>query len=163
MATMYELLLERLTEFNTEKNRYWENLAEIVSKLPNSYRLFLGLPLPGWKSPDGSTHSYVELGTLSGSEFTPIRAQLLEDQNDCMLHFALRVTLNPETPLQSSESVIFRISAKEDANEYLFHVEGIEQPVHILLGDAESGSFDPLWNALTENIYRHFDPELFTN
>src|SRR5450830_34637 len=163
MATTYDLLLERLTEFNAEKNRYWDNLANIVAKLPGSYRLFLGLPQPGWQSPDGSVHSYVDRGVVTGSTFTPTRAQLLEERDDCRLKFALKLILNPETPLQSSEAVLFLISAKEDANCYSFSVQGIDQPVQIPFSDADTGKFDTLWCVLTESIYRQFDPELFTN
>ncbi|PHN28950.1 hypothetical protein [Pseudomonas sp. ICMP 561] len=163
MSTTYELLLERLSSFNLEKDRYWDNLATMVAKLPQSYRLFLGLSEPGWQNPDGSVHSYVQLGIGIGDAFVGQRAQLLSGTDEATLPFTLKLTLNPETPTQSSEELFFSISAKEGPNAYVFFVNGLEKPVQVGLSEGDSGQFDPLWSALTELGYRWFDPEIFTN
>jgi len=162
MTTVYQSLLGHLTEFNSERDRYWDNLQKVVSGLPNLFRQFLGLDQPGWESPDGSMHSYIALGKGSGNEFVESRSFELDGTDDCELPFVLRVTLNPVSPLQSEEILYLQIKVVESVGGYILSAQGISSPVSITKAQAEAKNFDPLWNALTEKIRRQFDPKVFT-
>lgn len=161
MTTVYESLIEQLTQFNAEKDRYWNNLQDVVEELPKLFREHLGLDHPGWQHPSGEVQNYVTLGRAHGFDFLAARSFQLEGNDECELPFMLRVVLNPTLPTQSQEIVDLKIKIAESELGYLFAVEHVPAVVIVFHAEARAKNFDSLWGALTGEIRRQFDPKLF--
>lgn len=161
MTTVYESLIEQLTQFNAERDRYWSNLQNVVEEFPKLFREHLGLDQPGWQHPSGEVHNYVTLGRAHGFDFVAARSFQLEGNDECELPFILRVVLNPTLPTQSQEIVDLQIKIAESELGYLFSVEGVPAEVIVFRAQASAKNFDSLWVVLTGEIRRQFDPKLF--